>query len=172
MAFVNIEIKARCHNQAKIRRILRSENAEFLGKGYQIDTYFKLTHGRLKLREGKIENYLIYYDREDKKGPKRSNVILFKTKPISPLKRLLSEALGVLVIVEKQRETYLFENIKFHIDRVRNLGTFIEIEAMGREDTLREEDLLNQCKIFLDLFKISKENLVSASYSDLLLKRK
>ena len=101
-----IEIKARCENPDKIRKILIARNAKFIGKDHQIDTYFKVNRGRLKLREGKIENYLIHYDRENAKGPKKSSVLLFKTDPGSSLKSILTKALGVLIVVEKQREIY------------------------------------------------------------------
>jgi hypothetical protein len=37
----------------------------------------------MKLREGNIENYLVYYKRERKAGPKQSNCILHETKPKS-----------------------------------------------------------------------------------------
>jgi len=67
---VNIEIKARSKEQGKIRDILRLRNADFKGTDRQIDTYFKANSGRLKLREGNIENYLIHYNRADQEGPK------------------------------------------------------------------------------------------------------
>ena len=58
MEKINIEIKARCKDLSRIRKILESRNARYIGKDHQIDTYFKVAQGRLKLREGKIENYL------------------------------------------------------------------------------------------------------------------
>ena len=83
MEQINIEIKAKSNNQDMIREILKSKNSDFKGIDHQIDTYFKVNFGRLKLREGQIENYLIYYDRENKEGPKQSNVTLFKSDPES-----------------------------------------------------------------------------------------
>jgi adenylate cyclase class 2 len=169
MKKINIEIKARCKNPSKIRKSLVSRNAQFLGKDHQIDIYFKVSQGRLKLREGKIENYLIYYDREDKKGPKKSEVMLFKTDPGSPLKQLLTKALGILVVVEKQREIYFIENVKFHIDDVKNLGSFVEIEAIGEGKNIDRKKLDHQCQHFLKLLEIPDKDLVSNSYSDMLL---
>ena len=32
--------------------------------------------------------------------------------------------------MDKKREIYFIHNVKFHIDNVKNLGTFIEIEAI------------------------------------------
>ncbi|MBT5503136.1 class IV adenylate cyclase [Candidatus Falkowbacteria bacterium] len=167
----NIEIKAKSSNQEEIRVILKSKSADFKGIDHQIDTYFKINVGRLKLREGKIENYLIHYQREDKAGPKQSNVILFKSEPKSTLKKLLTTALGVLVVVDKKREIYFIDNVKFHIDTVTDLGEFIEIEAIDSDGSIGSDKLLEQCKHYLDLFNIPKDNLISGSYSDLLLQK-
>lgn len=92
---INIEIKAKSADNNKIREILKSLNADFKGTDHQTDTYFNVNKGRLKLREGNIENHLIFYEREDKKGPKQSNVILYKSDPASSLKEILTNALGV-----------------------------------------------------------------------------
>jgi len=171
MAHINIEIKAKSNNQGAIREILKSKNAHFEGVDHQIDTYFKVANGRLKLREGKIENHLIHYQRENKEGPKQSDVTLFKSDTKSSMKEILTKALGILVVVDKKREIYFIDNVKFHIDVVSDLGTFIEIEAIDNEGTIKKEKLLEQCQFFLDLFKISQEDLVSVSYSDLLLQK-
>jgi len=171
MAHINIEIKAKSNNQDKIREILKSRNADFKGIDHQVDTYFNVGFGRLKLREGNIENYLIQYDREDKEGPKQSNVILYKSNPKSNLKHILKEALGTLVIVDKQREIYFINNTKFHIDKVKDLGTFVEIEAIDNEGNIGRNKLLEQCNQYLELFSISQKDLISVSYSDLLLQK-
>lgn len=171
MKHLNIEIKAKCNDHKKIRSILKSHNAAFKGTDHQIDTYFKVNNGRLKLREGNIENFLVFYEREDKEGPKQSDVILFKFDLNSSLKEILLKSLGVLVVVDKQREIYFIENVKFHIDTVKNLGTFMEIEAIDSGGPLGKEKLLEQCQNFLDLFGIPKNDLISVSYSDLLLQK-
>ena len=171
MAHLNIEIKARSNNHDAIREILKLKNADFKGIDHQIDTYFKINNGRLKLREGNIENHLIYYQRENKEGPKQSDVILFKSDPKSSLKEILTKSLGVLVMIDKKREIYFIDNVKFHLDVVKDLGTFVEIEAIDKTGTIGKDKLSEQCQFFLDLFKIPKEDLVSVSYSDLLLQR-
>ena len=171
MAHVNFEIKAKLDNQDKIREILKSRGADFKGIDHQIDTYFKVNFGKLKLREGKIENYLIYYQRENKRGPKQSNIILFEVSPGSSLKEILTESLEILVVVDKKREIYFIGNVKFHIDTVDNLGTFLEIEAIDKSGKMDKKKLFKQCQFFLNLFKISQEDLISVSYSDLLLQK-
>ena len=170
MEHLNVEIKAQSNAHDKIRELLISKGVDFKGTDHQIDTYFKVPNGRLKLREGKIENFLIYYSREDKEGPKESNVTLYRTESNSSLKEMLTKSLGILVLVDKQREIYFIDNVKFHIDTVKDLGTFIEIEAIDKEGSIGKRKLIEQCQFFLDLFKIDSNALISVSYSDLLLK--
>ena len=172
MKHLNIEIKAKCDKPESIRNILKSKKADFKGKDHQIDTYFKVQNGRLKLRQGNIENLLIYYLRENKSGPKKSKVILLENTPNSNLKEILVQALDTLVIVDKKREIYFIDNIKFHIDKVKNLGSFIEIEVKDKDGVIGQKKLSKQCQDYLDLFKISKKDLLSNSYSDMLLNLK
>ena len=169
MQQINIEIKAKRADPDRIRDVLKSANAVFKGIDHQIDTYFKVNSGRLELREGNIENSLIHYDREDKEGPKQSNVTFYKSADKASLKEILSKALGILVVVDKSREIYFIDNVKFHIDVVEDLGIFVEIEAIDADGNIGKDRLLEQCQYYLDLFKISKEALISNSYSDLLL---
>jgi adenylate cyclase, class 2 len=168
MPQINIEIKAKSNNQDWIKEVLKSHHAEFKGVDHQTDTYFRVNAGRLKLREGNIENSLVHYQREDKEGPKQSNVTLYYPDPKSSLKDILKEALGVLVVVDKTREIYFIDNVKFHIDIVEDLGTFVEIEAIDTNGSIGKEKLLEQCNYYLNLFNISKADLISNSYSDLL----
>lgn len=169
MGHLNVEIKARCADHDRVREILKSKSADFKGVDRQIDTYCKVARGRLKLREGNIENYLVYYDRENKEGPKESNVILFKHEPGSELKNILTRAVGVLVVVDKTREIYFIDNVKFHIDVVKNLGSFVEIEAIDRDGSIGKEKLHAKCRDYMKLLGIAEDDLVSVSYSDLLL---
>ncbi len=169
MSHLNIEIKARSAEQDKIRALLRERAARFVGEDHQIDTYFRVPRGRLKLRQGTIERNLIYYQRPDQQGPKASNVMLYKPGPDAALKEILTQVLGVLVVVDKRREIYFIDNVKFHLDHVDRLGTFVEIEAIDDDGTIGEARLHEQCAHYLDLFEIAEKDLVRVSYSDLLL---
>ncbi|MGH9522601.1 MAG: class IV adenylate cyclase [Terriglobales bacterium] len=170
MDLVNLEIKARCGNADRVRTVLRERNARFAGTDHQIDTYFRVPEGRLKLRQGDIENSLIFYRRPDRAGPKESVVALAPVTDGEQLRQVLTQALGVLVAVDKRREIYYVENIKFHVDQVQGLGSFVEIEACGPADADRAP-LLAQCREYMELFGIRKDDLVERSYSDLLVER-
>jgi predicted adenylyl cyclase CyaB len=169
MKVINVEIKAMCHDHEPIRRIMLEKNAVFVGLDHQVDTYFRTGSGRLKLREGTIENNLIWYQRPDQAGPKTSNCILYKTEKGSILKDILDRTMGVLVVVDKEREIYFIDNIKIHLDRVKGLGTFLEIEAQSEADGLAQETLDRQCRQLMEELGVRTEDLLSDSYSDLLM---
>ncbi len=171
MGFLNIEIKAHCSDPAKAEFILMQENADFRGLDHQVDTYFNVSSGRLKLREGNIEHALIHYERKNQEGPKSSLVTLYQPQEKDPaLKEALTKALGVLTVVDKRRKIFFINNVKFHIDEVAGLGHFLEIEAIDREGNIGRKKLNEQCAHYLKVLNISETDLVSASYSDLLLK--
>ena len=163
-----IEIKAHCQNQDEIRQILKNKQAIYKGTDHQIDTYFIDPNGRLKLRQGNIENNLIHYIRPNQSGPKTSEVTLFPCPESDKLHESLSKALGIKVVVDKQREIYFIDNIKFRLDNVKDLGTFVEIEAIDTDNTVSKEQLHIQCSFYLDLFGINEDDLITNSYSDLL----
>lgn len=168
-----IEIKARCNDPLSIETILKERNAESKGIDHQIDTYFRVPKGRLKLREGNIENSLIHYHRSNQSGPKQSDVTLFKTpSDAAALKKILTDSVGVLAVVDKKRQIYFIENVKFHIDEVKGLGSFVEIEAIDSENTqkvMNAEELNAQCRFYIELFNIQKSDLLTHSYSDMVM---
>ena len=167
MCITNVEIKARCNNPEPIRDILQKLDADYKGTDHQIDTYFKVDEGRLKLREGSIENNLIYYRRPDSAEPARSDIHLMPVDNPAQLKPLLTAALGIRTVVDKQREIYFVENVKFHIDEVKHLGSFVEIEAIDENGTIGEAKLQQQCEHYMQRFDLSGDHLLSTSYSDM-----
>lgn len=171
MAYLNVEIKARCNHPGIVREYLQAHHAEFKGLDEQTDTYFCVPNGRLKLREGLIENNLIQYQRPDQAGPKHSDFRLIKIPDAATLKAALTEALGIKVVVQKKREIYFIGNVKFHIDEVPGLGSFMEIEAgnIGTGAGLDSAALLQQCQYYMQALGINDQDLIQVSYSDMLL---
>jgi len=167
----NIEIKARCNQPEKIHQKLKELNADYKGCDHQIDTYFNCDNGRLKLRQGNIENSLIFYNRANQAGPKESDIALAKLPADSPLREVLEKSYGVKVQVDKQRHIYFIDNVKFHIDEVKHLGSFMEIEAIDMDASIGVEKLTEQCQHYMQLLNIQDIDLIDYSYSDLLLRR-
>ncbi len=170
MKHINVEIKAKCFHLKKVEAFLVSNNARFVGADYQKDTYFNVPSGRLKLRQGHIENNLIFYRRNNQPGPKQSDFQLVKFEDGIALEQLLAEALGVKVVVKKKRSIYYLDNVKIHLDELEGLGTFVEIEAsnINAEDKTID-DLRRQCEALMTAFDITEEDLIHNSYSDILL---
>ena len=167
---LNIEIKARTQQPDQIKSILEKLGADYQGIDHQIDTYFMVPDGRLKLRQGNIENSLIFYQRPNQTGPKASSFLLYHpaSKNSDQLKKLLATALGQKIVVDKHRAIYFLENVKFHVDQVVGLGDFVEIEVMDKAETGEILLLEKTCKKYMKLFKIKESDLVDGSYSDLL----
>ena len=169
MSYLNVEVKAKCNDPSFIRDYLLVNNAVFKGLDEQTDTYFNVPNGRLKLREGNIENNLIFYERTNQASPKSSHFHLVKVEDVKGLKEVLAKSIGIKVAVKKKREIYYIRNVKFHIDEVPGLGSFIEIEAGNVLADLSEEKLKEQCDFYLNEFKIRQDDLIEVSYSDMLL---
>jgi predicted adenylyl cyclase CyaB len=170
VAHLNVEIKARCPDPAAVRAILRELKADFRGRDRQVDTYFACDCGRLKLREGDIETALIHYVRDNLAGPKDAVVHLYKPSETRSLKEILSAVFDVKIRVDKRREIYFIENVKFHIDEVDSLGSFVEIEAIDADNSRGRAKLLEQAQKYMQLLGIRQEDLMTHSYSDMLLR--
>lgn len=169
---LNFEFKARCSDPDSLEEKLLTLQPRFAGEDLQTDTYFVAPNGRLKLREGPIENALIHYNRADHADAKTSEVQLFSTKPGSNLKQLLTAALGVKVVVQKRRRIYFVDNVKFHFDRVEGLGTFVEVEAIDSDGSIGLEKLKEQCFYYREFLGLTADDCLSGSYSDMLLAKK
>lgn len=167
---LNFEFKARSTRNAELEAQLQELNPRFVGEDHQVDTYFNVPNGRMKLREGNIENTLIHYTRSNVAGAKQSNVLLYHHQPHPSLKQVLTAALGIKVVVEKRRRIYFVENVKLHFDQVEGLGTFVEVEAIDSDGSIPLEKLQEQCRYFGERFGIAATDYLAESYSDMLLK--
>ncbi len=176
MQILNFEFKARLRNEARVRAELEKLHARFAGLDHQVDTYFRVPRGRLKVRQGNIENALIFYRRANERRARRSNVVLVKLEPGNCMANLLAAAFGVRAVVDKRREIYFCKNVKIHLDRVRGLGRFVEVEAMKKSRVDSRESkvkaLRRQALEFQRRFGIAGSDIVPESYSDLVLKRR
>ena len=170
MPILNFEFKAKTTELDNLEKKLLELNPKFIGEDNQTDTYFNVTTGRLKLREGNIENSLIYYERQNTAGAKQSDVLLYRHNPDKTLKDILIKLHGIKVIVEKIRKIYFIDNVKFHFDTIPELGTFIEVEAIDKNGNIGIEKLKEQANKYAALFNIKPSDYISLSYSDLILK--
>jgi adenylate cyclase, class 2 len=164
----NVEFKAKVNEIESYEQKLLTLDPEFKGLDHQVDTYFNVAYGRLKLREGNIENALIQYNRENLAGSKQSDVILYQHQPDPALKTILTLQLGIKQIVDKKRKIYFIDNVKFHFDVVEGLGTFLEVEAIDNTGEITSEYLKSQCDYYKDFFGLKDMDMMEGSYSDML----
>ena len=166
MGHLNVEFKARTAEPEQVLARLRQLGAHLQGVDAQSDVYYRSTQGRLKLRRGNIENSLIYYLRDDLPNAKRSDVNVADLPADRAIDEVLDAALDRDVVVSKQRHILWLDNVKFHVDQVAELGTFLEVEAIDRDGTLGEEHLLTQCDHYRQMLGVRDQDLEARSYND------
>ena len=169
MKHLNYEFKARLRNEKLVRAVLKRLRARGVGTDRQVDTYFHVPAGRLKVRQGRIENALIFYQRRDAPRARRATVAMMLLPRRNSLREILAAGLDVLAVVKKRREIYFVGNVKIHLDRVRRLGKFLEVEAISRTGDIKK--IRAQARKFQKLFAISNSDIVPQSYCDLVLQK-
>ena len=134
----------------------------------QKDIYYKINTGRLKLRiiNGKTGE-LIHYIRKETKKIRVSNYSICKINDGENLHNILSKIFNVNVIVEKHRKIYIFGNIRIHLDKVKNLGEFLEFEVVYTDF----KEARKQMKFLIESFNLDRRKFINYSYSDLLLNK-
>jgi adenylate cyclase class 2 len=164
----NLEFKASVFSLEGVKNISSDINATHLTTLYQTDTYFNTNKGRLKLRENnENEAQLIFYEREENSSDRWSNYKIYNVQDFPLLKELLINAYGVKVVVKKERDVFIFKNARIHVDKVENLGDFIEFEVIHESDVTKSSELLEFLK---SSFKSEINQVFLESYSDILLK--
>ena len=164
----NVELKAHDHDPARTLARALAAGAEDHGVLHQRDTYFAVAHGRLKLREEEPGGAsLIAYERSDAASERVSDYRLVAVAEPGPLCAALSAANGVSARVDKDRRLLLWETVRIHLDAVRGLGTFLELEAVAApgSDLSRERVQIARLR---ELLAIGDDALLEGSYSDLL----
>lgn len=188
----NIEIKARIADDAgferrvKIAKKLTSTDGEILK---QRDVFYKVANGRLKLRVqvrltvvcvwislsicDSFQNgtaMLIQYARPDVSGPKLSEFDVLDASEPDKLDRMLSNSLGVMGEVKKDRYLFLYEQTRIHLDKVVGLGTFLEFEVCLRPEQTTEDGTAIANDL-IKLFEIKDTDLMTGAYMDELLEK-
>jgi adenylate cyclase class IV len=164
----NVEIKARVRDPEALRARITQAAGGAPRVLRQTDVFFRAPHGRLKLRlcEGAPAE-LIYYDRETARGPKLSRYHIARSEAGEALRALLTASLGERGTVRKQRELWIVERTRIHLDQVEGLGAFLELEVMlhpdepaGPGETVARE--------WMGRLGVEGADLIEAAYIDLL----
>ena len=164
----NVEIKARVPDLDAVRRLasaIAPRPPELIA---QVDTFFVVPAGRLKVREfANGSGELIAYDRADQAGPKAASYAVASCADAKALCAALSQVLPVRGRVVKRRELFLVGRTRVHLDEVERLGSFVELEVVLRDGEPVEDGETEAFELMRRL-QIAPEYLVSTAYIDLL----
>ncbi|HET8953626.1 MAG TPA: cytidine deaminase [Solirubrobacteraceae bacterium] len=167
----NVELKATDPDPARSLAVCRELGASDEGILVQRDTYYRVPEGRLKLREqtpgGAV---LIQYRRDDRPEARESRYRLVPVEDADAARVALDDALGTLAVVDKERHLFLWEGVRIHLDTVKGLGSFVELEGVAPADSdlSGEHDRVAQLR---EALGIDDGRILSDSYSDLVLVR-
>ena len=164
----NVEIKARIANikclEHKIVEIADGEPTEII----QDDTFFNCVNGRLKLRTfSEDSGELIFYKRTDESGPKECFYLISKTSEPTTLRETLNLAYGMTWRVQKRRMLYFIGRTRIHVDRVKGLGNFLELEVVLK-DNESSENGVKEAQTILCRLGVEESQLIVGAYVDLL----
>jgi len=164
----NVEIKAEISDLHKLRELAESITDVPCEAIKQHDIFFNAPRGRLKLR---VLNpgfgQLVYYERQDCSAPRPSNYIVSVTTEPDSLERVLAAALGVRGVVDKERYLYKVGNTRIHLDKVKGLGDYLELEVvLTPGQTVQEGKEI--ALLLIRRLGINEADLIDVAYIDLL----
>lgn len=166
--YADITIKAYCTDLAEAESTLWELNADFQGEDLQTDTYYETDYGKLKHRQGNIENVLIHYRRVQLEDAQKTEVLLYLKNPSAATVAEVCKGKRIVASIKKARKIFFIGNVKFHLDKAGELGNFIEIEAIDLDGSIGVEVLRQQCDYYKDRLQIRDEDLVTSAYTDLM----
>ena len=166
----NIEIKAHVRDRRHVRAFMRARGSRHEVQ-HQRDVFFHAPHGRLKLRcfpDG--TGVLVAYERADQTGPKLSDYTLAEVQDAEKLEEALSRSLGIRGIVEKKREIAIVGQTRVHLDDVKELGVFLELEVVLRPRQSAKQGLAVAKRLMAELH-VEDRDLLDRAYMDMLEER-
>ena len=171
----NIEIKARIGSVEALLPMARAVAGGTPEVIHQDDTFFRVPHGRLKLREfadGSAE--LIHYHRPDSldanASATASDYVRVPVPDAAALREALARGCGLLGRVRKERVLLLVNDggftTRIHLDRVEGLGDFMELEVVlqrGQSDA----DGADEANRLMRALSLGEAERISGAYLDL-----
>jgi len=165
----NIEIKVPLDNPASVERRLYELGARRVWRRRQRDTFFAVESGWLKLREaGGQAAELISYRRDTTTAdPRPSDYDVQTLADPESWQRLLGRVLPVRGVVAKTRTLWLLRHTRVHVDEVRGLGSFLELETVL--DGIDAEAGRREADDLIDGLDLDRSRFVPVPYLELLL---
>ena len=164
----NLELKAKVNSHEGFKKILFAISAEYKETLIQKDIYYKYDKGLLKLRIQNDSYQLIKYLRKEDELKRWSDYEILKMS--SPnAEKFLNDIFTVVVIVEKSRELFIYKNTRIHLDEVKELGKFLELETIV--DEKGQQDAEERYAEIFDLLNLSAYEEIRDSYRNLVVNK-
>jgi predicted adenylyl cyclase CyaB len=164
----NLELKFAIPSLPRAEQIAHSAGAVGPTELLQVDTYFNVTNGRMKLRViGGSAAELITYVRPEDHDERLSEYHKTPIAEPTEFRSMLLASLGLLVEVKKRRVLYMMDTTRVHLDEVEGLGSFGEFEI----PFTNESDTGKRMRELRDIFNVRDADICRHSYSDMLLAR-
>ena len=164
----NLEIKLKLDSFEEKLQLLKKIGAKQTQILNQKDIYYALPKGLLKLRTENENSTLIFYNREEKRKKRWSEFYLLKIDDKNP-SSFLKKLFDVEAVVQKKRKLFLFNNTRIHLDDVKGLGKFLELETLVVNDKPDAEKRFKEIIYFL---KLDQSKQIRKSYRDLIIEKK
>ena len=125
----NLELKIKCDFFDEVKNCLEEINADYTGELNQKDIYFRVENRLLKLRIENGEQSLIKYTRDETGKDRWSDFQVIKL-PDKNAEDFFEDLFDIETVVEKKRLVYIYDNTRIHLDKVKGLGEFLELETL------------------------------------------
>ena len=134
---LNLELKIKVSSHGEMIKLINENGGKFIKTLNQKDIYYKFDKGLLKLREQNGEFELVKYNRNEKEGERWSDYSLLFLKGEN-VEEYLNDLFTIETVVEKERQLYIYENTRIHLDTVKDLGEFLELETVVKNISKEE----------------------------------
>ena len=163
----NIELKVKIPSFRKYEKVLKTLELKPKELLNQKDVYYEIKKGLLKLRIENGKNSLIKYSRNETSKNRVSNYNVLSLGDDSA-EKFLDRIFNIKAVVEKKRILYLYKNTRIHLDKVKKLGNFIELESVVVRNSKSAVKEFNEV---IGLLNLDTEKQIRKSYKDLIIRK-
>jgi len=162
----NLELKIRIDDYKKTLRKAKEIGAEEYAFLIQKDIYYQTGKGLLKLRIMPEHSEFIFYNRNEAGGERWSDYHLLKINNEQRPEEFFNRIFDVVAVVEKEREVLMYENTRIHLDKVKGLGEFLELETIV---TGTLDDAKERFDFLVAALNLDETSQIKKSYKDLII---
>jgi predicted adenylyl cyclase CyaB len=161
----NLELKIKVTSHQSLKKILLQIGADNKGILNQKDVYYSIPNGLLKLRIENGNESLIFYNRNENDKNRWSDFEVLEFAN-GNAEKFFNNLFDVEIIVKKKRELFYYDDTRIHLDTVKFLGKFLELETLVINGKANAKERFERIK---SLLKLNELEQIRKSYRDLLM---